>query len=267
MLFNKNFIDAVDENPVASIIKACEMAQHKLKALDNGSSWTEEQHEMLWEAASFIQLIIETYDLKFTYALPVVKEQMEHNCPSLKNWIESVKNHFNTKRNENTLKQKIGVFTNRYQSMLKESFSFEFTLGDLRRVRFLIDGLQEKISENRKLDQKYKQRLHDKLEHLQSTLYKKISGLDELWGLIGDAGVLTGKLGADAHPIVENIRELTEIIWQTQVMAEELPSNSKNPILEKKYGQHSVLEVSDTQDKPTDNSTGWTAGLKIPTNY
>ena len=62
-------------------------------------------------------------------------------------------------------------------------------------------------------------------------MHKKVSDLDRFWGLIGDAGVVLGKLGNDAKPIVDRIKEVAEIVWQTQSRAEELPSGTKIPLL------------------------------------
>ena len=58
--------------------------------------------------------------------------------------------------------------------------------------------------------------------------------MDRFWGLIGDAGVVVGKLGNDAKPIVDRIREIADIVWRTQSRAEELPSGTKLPQLENK---------------------------------
>ncbi|NVM02945.1 MAG: hypothetical protein HWN67_11445, partial [Candidatus Helarchaeota archaeon] len=55
--------------------------------------------------------------------------------------------------------------------------------------------------------------------------------LDKFWGLIGDAGVMIGKFGNDVKPIVDRIREIAEIVWRTQAIAEELPTGMKFPLL------------------------------------
>ena len=65
-------------------------------------------------------------------------------------------------------------------------------------------------------------------------MHKKVSDLDRFWGLIGDAGVAPGKLGNDAKPIVDRIREIAGITWNTQSRAEELPSGTSFPQLENK---------------------------------
>ena len=267
MFFDEDFITAVNDNPVASIIKASEIILQTISALDNGKSWTDKEHDILWEGATFIQLILDTYGLEFHKDCPEATESIDHNCPSLKDWITGVKAHFNTKSNENVIKQRINTITNQYQSVLKKAFSYEFTKGDFNRIRSLINKLHESIVENRKIDKKYKHRLLEKLEGIQSKFHKTFSNLDGFWGLIGDAGVVLGKLGPEAKPIIESIREITEIIWKTQARTEELPSSAKNPIFE---DDDQLLE-SDVQspeaaNNPKDGSTGWTFALQASTN-
>ncbi|KEF32622.1 hypothetical protein D777_01256 [Marinobacter nitratireducens] len=46
--------------------------------------------------------------------------------------------------------------------------------------------------------------------------------------------MVLGKLGKDAKPIVDRIREVAEIVWKTQARTEELPSGTDNPVLEQK---------------------------------
>jgi hypothetical protein len=73
--------------------------------------------------------------------------------------------------------------------------------------------------------------LLSRLEKLQSELHKRVSDLDRFWGLVGDAGVVLGKLGTDAKPIVDRVREIAQITWKTQSRTEELPSNISNPMI------------------------------------
>lgn len=90
------------------------------------------------------------------------------------------------------------------------------------------------ISGSNKLEDDHQRRLLAKLEKLQSELHKKVSDLDRFWGLLGEAGVVSGKLGRDAKPIVDRIREIAEIVWRTQARSEQLPSASEFPLLEKR---------------------------------
>lgn len=121
------------------------------------------------------------------------------------------------------------------KKILNKGFFYEFTDGDLHRIQQLINELRDHVSESTLFDDGHKSRLLRRLEALQSEMHKKVSDVDRLWGLIGDAGIAIGKFGKDAKPFVDRIKELSQITWRTQSRAEELPSGAPNPFLE--HGQ------------------------------
>ncbi|MFV0597847.1 hypothetical protein [Shewanella sp.] len=95
----------------------------------------------------------------------------------------------------------------------------------------MINELREHISGSDLFEDNHRSRLLRRLESLQSEIHKKMSDVDKIWGLVGDAGVVIGKFGKDAKPFVDRIKELSQIAWKTQARAEELPSSSQNPLL------------------------------------
>lgn len=116
--------------------------------------------------------------------------------------------------------------------ILDKGFFYEFTDGDLKRIQVIINELREQIVESELFEEDHRRRLLRRLEALQSEMHKKMSDIDRIWGLVGDAGIVIGKFGKDAKPLVDRIKELAQIAWKTQARAEELPSNSQNPLLE-----------------------------------
>lgn len=118
------------------------------------------------------------------------------------------------------------------KSKLEKGFFYEFTDGDLKRIQQLINELREQISDSKLFEEDHRRRLLRRLESLQSEIHKKMSDVDKIWGLVGDAGIAIGKFGKDAKPFVDRIKELSQIAWKTQARAEELPSNISNPLLE-----------------------------------
>lgn len=120
----------------------------------------------------------------------------------------------------------------RKRALADKGFFYEFTDGDVSRIQELINELRNKISTSVLYEEKHKARILRRLEALQSELHKKMSDVDKFWGLLGDAGVAIGKFGDDAKPIVDRIKELTQIVWRTQSHAEQLPSSCENPLLE-----------------------------------
>jgi hypothetical protein len=121
-----------------------------------------------------------------------------------------------------------------YQARFGEVFAYELSQGDLERVQLLINELRVEISGATCFEPKHQQRLLAKLESLQRELHKKMSSLDQFWGLLGEAGVVIGKFGEDTKPIVDRIREIIQIIWSTQARTEELPSGMEVPTLPSK---------------------------------
>lgn len=228
MFFSEEFIASVEENPIVGIVDACKILFDKLKEYETGEEWNEREHELLWEGASFVRLIIEVNKLAIDIAFPQVKGDIQVNCGNLNEYLNSVKSYLE----EHSIKLKIESYTSRYDTALKSSFAYEFSKGDLERIQTLVNELRGQITENESLEDGHKHRLLKRLEHLQTELHKRVSDLDRFWGLVGDAGVVLGKLGNDAKPIVDRIREVAEIVWKTQARAEELPSSSQNPMLE-----------------------------------
>ena len=127
--------------------------------------------------------------------------------------------------------QALEIKSSRFRELLENRFLYEFTEGDLKRIQTLINELRENIKDSSHLDNEHRARLLRRLERVQSELHKKVSDLDRFWGLIGDAGVIFGKLGKDAKPLIDRIKEISEITWSTQSRAEELPHDSKIPLL------------------------------------
>ena len=228
MFFEKEFIEWVEENPVEGLVKACDMALAKQKEIEHPEEWTEEEHELLWDASSFVQLVTESNGFDVGVEMPPVTTEIGVNCKSLIEYLEKVAS---TLRGQAT-QLRVETYKNRYNAVLKSSFAYEFTQGDLSRVQILVDELRTHITESHALEEGHKRRLLKRLERLQLELHKRVSDLDRFWGLVGDAGVVLGKLGNDAKPIVDRVKEIAEIVWKTQARTEELPSDSHNPMLE-----------------------------------
>ena len=100
------------------------------------------------------------------------------------------------------------------------------------RIQVLINELRDLIAKAESLEQDHRDRLLKRLERLQHELHKKISDVDRFWGLVGDAGIVLAKLGEDAKPIVDRIREIAQIIWKAQTRTAQLPDDTPLKLLE-----------------------------------
>lgn len=109
-------------------------------------------------------------------------------------------------------------------------FSYEFSEGDLKKIESLVAGIGKFVSGNVAYNQSHKSRILQRLKKIQDELDKKMGDLDPFWGLLGEAGVATAKLGKEAKPVVERVFKIAEIVWRTQARAEELPSGLELPV-------------------------------------
>lgn len=101
---------------------------------------------------------------------------------------------------------------------------------DLLRVQRLCQDLGNAIEKLAKSDDKYYCGLSLKLNQLVCDCQKKNLDLERFWGLIGDMGVLSYKLGIDAVPFLEKIKEIIEIIWNALSQGEDLTCGARLPV-------------------------------------
>lgn len=228
MIFSDDFLASLRDNPVGGTISLCEQSTSLLGV--NAEDWSKDDYDVLLEAYALIS------ELSLAKLLPLaipdvrVTGSLSSDCSTLMQVIVSVRKACETQ----AATMRLASLRAHFGATLGSVFCYEFSQGDLERIQTLINQLREQISESRNLEKEHQQRLLRRLEKLQSELHKKISDLDRFWGLIGDAGVVLGKLGNDAKPIVDRIKEIADIVWNTQSRAEELPSGTRPPMLEHK---------------------------------
>lgn len=184
-----------------------------------------EYHNEILDYYALLEVFLSNNGYKFEPLL--LNEDMEENLKLIHDFINKIRTTFEKTLTSNSISQS----RDKFNRLLGKSFSYEFTTGDLDRIQQLINELRNNISINELFTAEHKQRLLRRLEKIQSELHKKVSDLDRFWGLIGDAGIAIGKFGQDAKPIVDRIKEITDIVWRTQSKAEELPSGANIPFL------------------------------------
>ncbi|WP_417686830.1 hypothetical protein [Pseudidiomarina gelatinasegens] len=226
MLFDDKFISGIDDNPIGSVVSACDRTITDIEQTNAG--WDPRQLKDLMETAVLVNEIIQNHELATENYVPEMSNSLANNCEVLIRYLTNIRSEFQGHAYE----IQFGSISERYKAALKSTFAYEFSKGDLERIQALINELRTQIAEIDGLEGMHRQRLLSRLEKLQSELHKRVSDLDKFWGMIGDAGVVLGKLGTDAKPIVDRIRELAGIAWRTQSRAEELPSGTKPPLIE-----------------------------------
>lgn len=234
MFFKEEFIDSLKADPIARTI---EMVDSVGAVVSASPEWDNSQRDILVEAYALVTEMLEGGILQLASPRkPPNLSGRVSDGPGIWSYLQDIQRACQTEASN----IQISSLRSRFRAKLGNGFIYEFSQGDLDRVQHLINELREQISKISALKHEHQQRLLHRLERLQAELHKKVSDLDRFWGLIGDAGVMLGKLGNDAKPIVDRIKEIRDIVWQTQSRAEELPSGTRLPSLEHK--PHEIVE-------------------------
>lgn len=228
MLFDEKFVESIKDDPIKGVIDVCRIAFGNLK--DDQNEWYASDYETLSEAYALTAGLIEAGLLTTDQAEPEITGELSSDCSNIVQYLREIERFFSSEAS----KLRLQYLKSHFRTSLGAGFCYEFSQGDLERVQTLIDQLRDQISASAHFEPEHQQRLLKRLEKLQSEIHKRVSDLDRFWGLIGDAGVVLGKFGNDAKPLVDRIKEIAEIVWQTQSRAEELPSGTPFPLLARK---------------------------------
>lgn len=220
MLISDELISRIQDDPIQGVVEICEIA------FDIDSP--EHEYEVLLECYTAILSVQEEFALEYATNTAELNGDEDKDAPDMRRYIGSTLELYKRKSNTN----KYGYLKNQFTSRLGKGFMYVFSQGDLDRIQVLIDELRKQIEKSTSLEPGHKQRLMQRLERLQSEMHKKMSNFDRFWGLLGDTGIIMGKLGTDAKPFVDPMREIGDIVWRTQARAEELPSSVERPQLE-----------------------------------
>jgi len=226
---NKNFIENIPseiENGVIYIVREFRNYQEMLN--NNPDISVREIHDEYIELYLLLEAYVKSKGHNSTNL--DLSDDLNYNLKLINDFFTQTETEFERIITNTTISET----RNKYNTLFDNTFSYEFTTGDLDRIQKLINELRDNINLSELFTAEHKQRLLTRLERIQTELHKKVSDLDRFWGLIGDAGVVIGKFGNDAKPIVDRIKEIADIVWRTQSRSEELPSGTSIPFLNSK---------------------------------
>lgn len=228
MQINDETLAKLRAEPISATLLLVREALEELNLDQDDGEWRESEYLLLIDIGTLLT------EMQSAGLLPVRLQQP----PILGDIVDDCRNHVAFLQATEAQLQRLSVtarvegIRSRFKAGLTNAFAYQFSGGDLARIQDLINELRDRIEKQDGLEEDHRRRLLGRLEKLQTELHKKMSDLDRFWGLIGDAGVVLGKLGNDAKPIVDRIREIADIVWSTQSRAEELPSGTKPPLIE-----------------------------------
>jgi len=224
-MFDEKILGDLSIDPYVAIKTLCDIFTEIHHSYPDGAR--EEYYDSYIEAFAAMEAFINATGLPFLIPRLLNEHSRDENITAIVMFFYGLRNEISKREHDLVLSKA----RDKYGKLFGTTFIYQFSDGDVTRIQQLVNELRDEINKSELFDAKHKQRVLMKLESLQKELGKKMSSLDKLWGLIGEAGVALGKFGQDAKPLVDRIREIAQITWRTQARAEELPSGTSLPLL------------------------------------
>ncbi len=201
-----------------------------LEEAERAVEYDEELFEVVQEASVFVNSIAELAGVKNLSVLPTGTDRTNtQSCQAFIGYLKASRVVFAALLNQ----ARMSAHKKRFDLGLGSTFSYEFSQGDLDRVQTLLNELRNLIGAVDGLNEEHRQRVLASLEKLQRELHKKVSDFDRLYGLAAQLSSLMHKAGTDSKPIIDRVREMLGIAWETQARGDELPSGTEPPLLPK----------------------------------
>lgn len=217
-------MEQVTTDSVGGVLRLISFAGEQMS---DRQGYSEEDHEVLLEVFALVSSLREA-DMIYTDVFePELDGSVQISCSRIWDYLNLVAEQLTAQASVLRLKNLKQKFT----VAITNGFGYEFTEGDIKRVQELVNELRDELSKESRLDESHKRRLMARLEALQKELHKKVSDLDNFYGLLGAFGVAAGKLGTDAKPLVDRVKEIVNIAWKSEARAEQLSSSAENPLL------------------------------------
>ncbi len=221
-MIDDNFVKNLPQDPV---LAAGEICRKVVQTWEQQGSSAVNIYEEYLSALGIFSALAEVYGLKFE--LPELTGDRSQNIQQIYSFMRTI----GTDIEKEIAKLTVQRVRDEYVAKIGRGFGYEFSDGDLKKIQELINELRNQISGSQLFEDKHRERLLKKLESLQSELHKRMSNLDKLWSLIGEAGIALGKFGKEAKPFVDLIKEIVFIVWRTQARSEELPTDTPIALL------------------------------------
>ena len=225
-MFNDEYLDNLPNDPLLALNEIVNRTVDHWGEFSPGAEVND--FDTFLEAHAIARALAENVQ-GFDFAAPELTGSPNEMLSTIIEYMEAVKASIS----KHLVELKMSQFNAKYAAKYGNIFAYEFSEGDLKRIQVLINELRDVIKESELFEEDHKRRLMSRLERLQSEMHKKMADLDRFWGLVGDAGVAIGKFGKNAKPIVDRIREISNIVWRTQSRAEELPSDTPMEMITK----------------------------------
>lgn len=116
-----------------------------------------------------------------------------------------------------------------YSAKLRQATVYRFEEAEKQAIKRRFHELRLLVGDLDSLEEPQKSRLMSRLGRIHAELEHRLSDLDRIWGLVGEARTIESRYGDAGSLIVELLREIVEIGWQAQARAEGVSAETGRP--------------------------------------
>lgn len=222
-MFSNDFVAGLSSAPYEAIREACQKFNGVIRQPLVGGE--EKRYENFVDALALLTVLLDVAHLDVN--IPELSGIEDLDIETIVEVFEVVEAQVEAK----FARERLESTRQRYAAGLGQGFYYEFSDEDVSRIQGLTNELRDLVSQTSTIDEEHRLRLLKRLEKFQSELHKRVSDLDRFWGLVGECGAVVYKLGRDAGPIIQRVREIVDIVWKAQVIAMGLPLGAP-PVLD-----------------------------------
>jgi hypothetical protein len=215
-MFEDQFINRLPEDPIPAVIVICKEFLAFHAANENAFS----HYKGYIEALGFIEVYAEANNLEMSF--PQIDEKREQNIVKIEKFFMETCRLFERKYQQSNLED----IKKKFASKLKPENVYTADDNEVIMLKKQLIALRNEIERNSPLDEDYKFRIIRKVDKILSISYKSMTDLNPFWGLIGERGIIAGKLGPEEKKIPELINLLVDTIWKIQLRSENMPANT-----------------------------------------
>ncbi|MCK5581799.1 MAG: hypothetical protein KAJ18_11070 [Candidatus Omnitrophica bacterium] len=216
-MFSEEFIEGLPQDSLDAQQSICKAFEDFNKSLGDDRL---PQLDSYLAALAFAQVYVDVHSVGMQVP------NVDHADPAIRK-IVNVTNFFNKWKisvdGEIRINQQTNIFEaakDRYASMFGKGVFYEFSDDDFKRVQALLNHLRDLLVNSKDFEAEHRGRLLKRLEALQAELHKKMSNFDKLWGFIIDSGIAFNKFWKNGKPFIDDVKEIMQIVCETQARAE-----------------------------------------------
>ncbi len=226
-IFSKDFLENLPQDSVSAGLSICEavLSYNRMRLQKNGNSSAVDDQDAYLDALALFEVYIESHALNIKYELPTLVKNAEANSKSIIEFFKAVR----MRLHESRTKERLSNYRAKYAELINPSVVYRFEPIERDRVRKILHELRVLIDDMDTVTGDQKLRLMHRLGQIHADIDSKLTTLDHLWGLLGEAFVVKAKHGESGRMIVERLYQIVNIVWQVQARAESVDPGCLTP--------------------------------------